>query len=162
MIAEITILIASAEKAFNLIEKGLENKKRFDSLHNEIGSIFEAKEKIDNAQNEIKLNKNEKYDDASLNQYAQEVWKAKEASKKYEKRLKKIFSDAGKSPAYYEFIAIREARKKELIQREKKEREKRIRIAKKKREFNELLFLVFVCVILMGGGGWIIAFISSL
>ena len=53
MIAEITILIASAEKAFNLIEKGLENKKRFDSLHNEIGSIFEAKEKIDNAQNEI-------------------------------------------------------------------------------------------------------------
>tara|TARA_R110001632_G_scaffold170514_1_gene289734 strand:+ start:1399 stop:1887 length:489 start_codon:yes stop_codon:yes gene_type:complete len=162
MIAEITILIASAEKAFNLIEKGLENKKRFDSLHNEIGSIFEAKEKIDNAQNEIKLNKNEKYDDASLNQYAQEVWKAKEASKKYEKRLKKIFSDAGKSPAYYEFVAIREERKKELIQREKKEREKRIRIAKKKREFNELLFLIFVCVILMGGGGWIIAFIGSL
>jgi len=160
MIAEITILIASAEKAFNLIEKGLENKKRFDSLHNEIGSIFEAKEKIDNAQNE--LNKNEKYDDASLNQYAQEVWKAKEASKKYEKRLKKIFSDAGKSPAYYEFVAIREERKKELIQREKKEKEKRIRIAKKKREFNELLFLVVVCVILMGGGGWIISFIGSL
>ena len=162
MIAEITILIASAEKAFNLIEKGLENKKRFDSLHNEIGSFFDAKEKIDNAQNEIKLNKNEKYDDASLNRYAQEVWKAKEATKKYEKRLKKIFSDAGKTTAYYEIIAIREERKKELIQIEKKQREKRIRIAKKKREFNELLFLVFVCVILMGGGGWIIAFIGSL
>lgn len=162
MIAEITILLASAEKAFGLVEKALKHKKTISSAMSELDAFYSVKDKIDKQTDEVKLKGGDKYNDLSLDSYAMKVYRAQEATADYEKRIKKMFSDAGKTSSYYKMIDIRESEKQRRLDKAKRERAERIRKEKKAKEIREISFALILLALVLGAGGWFIGLVMSI
>ncbi len=160
---EIGLALAAASKAFNLIQQGVEAGQDAADLIGKIGSFYDAKEKVQEAKEEVDRQKAKGiYASGSVENYALKVVEAEMKIKKYEEQVKKIFVDKGKTPQYKRMMRIREEERYRRNQQQIKENRLKREKLKRQQDFKNLMFAILAAIFCVGGLGWIIAFISSL
>jgi len=160
---EIGLALAAASKAFQLIQQGVEAGQDASDLIGKIGSFYDAKEKVQEAKEEVERQKAKGiYASGSVESYALKVIESEMKIAKMEEQVRRIFVDKGKTPQYKRMMRIREEerhrRAQEKIKQARIKREK----LRKEQELKNLMFAVLAAALCVGGAGWIIAFIGSL
>jgi len=133
---EITLAIASAKTAFDLIEKAVSTGQQASGLMDQLGNFYDAKDKVQEAKEEHKRKPNGSYGEESVESYALKVIQAEIACDEYETKIKKMFMAQGKTPLYQKMLRVRAqerdrraAARRELlkIQREKLQRQRELK-----------------------------------
>ena len=131
---EIGLALSAAKKAFDLIQVAINTGKQASSLTDQLGSFFDAKEKVE----EIKQSKKRGAysEEESVSAYALRIVEAEAELERMELAIKKQFMAAGLTPQYQKMLNLRveernrrEAAKRELlkIQREKLQRQRELK-----------------------------------
>ena len=131
---EIGLALSAAKKAFDLIQVAINTGKQASSLTDQLGSFFDAKEKVE----EIKQSKKRGAysEEESVSAYALRIVEAEAELERMELAIKKQFMAAGRTPQYQKMLNLRveernrrEAAKRELlkIQREKLQRQRELK-----------------------------------
>ena len=160
---EIGIALAAASKAFQLIQQGVEAGQDASDLIGKIGSFYDAKEKVQEAKEEVERQKAKGiYASGSVESYALKVIESEMKIAKMEEQVRRIFVDKGKTPQYKRMMRLREEERHRRNQQQIKENRLKREKLRKEQELKNLMFAVIAAALCVGGAGWIIAFIGSL
>lgn len=153
MVTEIGLAISAAKTAFNLIKSATETTQQAISLTDQLGSFFDAKEKVE----EIKQSKNRGAysEEESVSAYALRIIEAEAELERMELAIKKQFMAAGRTPQYQKMLRVRteERDRRELAKREllKLQREK----LKRQQEAKNLIIALFALAMCAGSAIYI-------
>ena len=104
---EISLAVAAAEKAFQLIKYGVDKSKEIHEMQGTIAAFYDAKDKVTEAREELDKNPNKTYKEGYVESYALQAIEAEMKIAKYEEQIKKIFMQKGKTAMYHKMLRIR-------------------------------------------------------
>ena len=160
---EIGLALAAASKAFELIKQGVEAGQDATDLIGQIGSFYDAKEKVQEAKEEVDRQKAKGiYASGSVENYALKVIESEMKIAKMEEAVRRIFVDKGKTPQYKRMMRLREEERYRRNQQQIKDNRLKREKLRKEQDFKNLMFAILAATFCVGGLGWIITFIGSL
>ncbi len=155
---EISLALAAASKAFQVIQASVKTGKDASDLIGKLGAFYDAKDKVTEAREELDKNPNKTYKEGSVESYALQAIEAEMKIAKYEEQIKKIFMQKGKTAMYHKMLRIRSEEKYRRTQEKiKQNRIKRLKL-EKEQEIKNLVFALIALGICLGGGSWLISF----
>lgn len=147
---EIGLALTAAKKAFDLIQSAIDTGQQASGVMEQLGSFYDAKEKIQEAKEEHKRKPNGAYGEQSVESYALKIVQAEIACENYESKIKKMFMAQGRTPLYQKMLRIRaqERDRRAAAQRQilKLRREK----LQRQQEIKNILILILVLSIVAG------------
>ena len=140
---EISLAIAAASKAVNVISKGLKAGREAQDLASQFSTFFDAKDKIDTAKTESENPTigSKMFAKQSVESYALEVALAEHKTKDMEKQLRELFVYSGQGDVY-----------KSMMRTRQKERQRRLQAARALAERKKFIADVIVIGILVSIG----------
>ena len=115
---EISLAIAAASKAVNVISKGLKAGREAQDLASQFSTFFDAKDKIDTAKTESENPTigSKMFAKQSVESYALEVALAEHKTKDMEKQLRELFVYSGQGDVYKSMMRTRQKERQRRLQ----------------------------------------------
>jgi|TARA_R100001460_G_scaffold84981_2_gene126278 CHASE3 domain sensor protein len=153
---EISLAVAAAEKAFQLIKYGVDKSKEIHEMQGTIAAFYDAKDKVTEAkaQSENTSAANKMFAKDSVESYALQAVLAEERTKKLEAQLKRMFQDKGKTALYSQMMRVRQLERSRRLQAAKA-------AAKRKKRIADLTFLLVITAVGVGAIALMIGFVVT-
>ena len=151
---EISLAVAAAEKAFQLIKYGVDKSKEIHEMQGTIAAFYDAKDKVTKAQSENTSAANKMFAKDSVESYALQAVLAEERTKKLEAQLKRMFQDKGKTALYSQMMRVRQLERSRRLQAAKA-------AAKRKKRIADLTFLLVITAVGVGAIALMIGFVVT-